>query len=285
MNTIVSQEMLQTVFDEVTRDSTEKVAGIHLSRGEGHPPGEDVCTVYAAFERGFHSSLTLCADTSVFTRLTQNIMQETDVTPKDVEDFTKEFFNILCGSVASKLFQTVKVPSRFEIPHFCRGRYEPENLQAQFVIQYYSERQESVQLIHHVPIGIIEGRRNLMKKRIMVVDDSRMILMQLQKLLADTAYEVIGYCQDGESALEHYEELHPDLVTMDIIMPGIDGLETARTIMQAHPDAKIVMVSSLVYDDTIEEAMSIGAKDFIYKPFEKEQVLEILDKIFAEDHE
>lgn len=283
MNTMISQETLQQVFDEVTRDATETVAGIRLCRGDDSPLSEDVCTVYAAFERGFHSSLALCADASVFTRLTQNIMQETNVTPKDVEDFTKEFFNILCGSLASKLFKTVKVPSRFEIPHFCHGRYEPEHLRAQFVIQYRSERQESVQLIHHVPISIFEGRRNLMKKKVMVVDDSRMILMQLQKLLADTAYEVIGYCQDGETALEHYEELQPDLVTMDIIMPGIDGLETARAIMQAHPDAKIVMVSSLVYDDTIEEAMSIGAKDFIYKPFEKEQVLETFDKIFVEE--
>lgn len=122
-----------------------------------------------------------------------------------------------------------------------------------------------------------------MKKRIMTVDDSRMLLLQMEKLLADTDYEVVGYCQDGETAIAKYDELMPDLVTMDIIMPGMDGLETARAIMETHPDAKIVMLSSLVYDDTIDEAKEIGAKAFIYKPFEKKQVLETLAKVFAEE--
>lgn len=122
-----------------------------------------------------------------------------------------------------------------------------------------------------------------MKKRIMIVDDSRMVFLQMKDLLEDTDYEVAGYCQDGESAIEKYDELMPDLVTMDIIMPGIDGLETARVIMETHPDAKIVMLSSLVYDDTIDEAKEIGTKAFIYKPFEKQQVLDTLAKVFAEE--
>lgn len=121
-----------------------------------------------------------------------------------------------------------------------------------------------------------------MKKRIMIVDDSRMLLMQLQRLLEDTDYEVVGYCQDGETAIAKYDEFAPDLVTMDIIMPGMDGLETARAILETHPEAKIVMLSSLVYDDTIDEAKQIGAKAFIYKPFEKGQVLDTLAKVFEE---
>lgn len=122
-----------------------------------------------------------------------------------------------------------------------------------------------------------------MKKRIMIVDDSRMIFMQLQKLLEDAEYEVAAYCQDGETAISKYDEILPDLVTMDIIMPGLDGLEAAKAILEAHPDAKIVMLSSLVYDDTISEAKAIGAKAFIYKPFEKEQVLSTLREILGEE--
>lgn len=122
-----------------------------------------------------------------------------------------------------------------------------------------------------------------MKKRIMIVDDSRMLLMQLQKLLEDTEYEVAAYCQDGETAIAKYDEVLPDLVTMDIIMPGIDGLEAAKAILESHPDAKIVMLSSLVYDDTINEAKSIGAKAFIYKPFEREQVLDTIKKVLSEE--
>ncbi len=121
-----------------------------------------------------------------------------------------------------------------------------------------------------------------MKKRIMIVDDSRMLLLQLQHILSETGYEVAAYCQDGETAITKYEEVLPDLVTMDIIMPGIDGLEAARAILESHPDAKIVMLSSLVYGDSIKEAQAIGAKAFIYKPFEKEQVLNTLEKVLAE---
>ncbi len=122
-----------------------------------------------------------------------------------------------------------------------------------------------------------------MKKRIMIVDDSRMLLFQLQKFLEDTEYEVVAYCQDGETAIAKYDELLPDLVTMDIIMPGIDGLEAARTILAAHPDAKIVMLSSLVYDDTIDEAKKIGTKAFIDKPFDRDQVLNTLREVLEKE--
>ena len=71
-----------------------------------------------------------------------------------------------------------------------------------------------------------------MAKRIMVVDDSRMIGMQMRNLLEDTDYEVAAYCRDGEEAIDQYGQVQPDLVTMDIIMPGMDGLETAQAILE-----------------------------------------------------
>lgn len=121
-----------------------------------------------------------------------------------------------------------------------------------------------------------------MGKRVMVVDDSRVIELQMRQLLEETGYEVAAYCRDGESAIAAYEEVKPDLVTMDIIMPGMDGLETARTILEDHPEAKIVMVSSLAYDDTINEAKEIGAKDFIYKPFDQDQILAAFNRVMGE---
>ena len=123
-----------------------------------------------------------------------------------------------------------------------------------------------------------------MAKRIMVVDDSKMVYMQMKNLLADCGeeFEVAAYCRSGEEALDQYDQVCPDLVTMDIIMPGMDGLETARTILEAHPEAKIVMVSSLAYDDTINESKEIGAKDFIFKPFDKEQILSTFDRVLSE---
>ena len=117
-----------------------------------------------------------------------------------------------------------------------------------------------------------------MAKRIMVVDDSRMICMQMKNLLQGTDYEVAAYCRDGEEAVEQYGEVAPDLVTMDIIMPGMDGLETAQAILEDYPDARILMVSSLAYDDTFERAKAIGARGFVDKPFHQEQLL----KVFGE---
>ena len=96
-----------------------------------------------------------------------------------------------------------------------------------------------------------------MSKRVMVVDDSRIVQLQLKKILADTEYQIVAFCQSGEEALEKYSEVQPDLVTMDILMPGIDGLETARQLLKSYPNARILMVSSLAYDDTINEANDV----------------------------
>ncbi len=122
-----------------------------------------------------------------------------------------------------------------------------------------------------------------MAKRIMVVDDSRMIFVQMKNMLAGTDYEAAAYCRDGEEAVAQYSQVAPDLVTMDIIMPGMDGLETAQAILEEHPEAKIIMVSSLAYDDTFEEAKAIGAKGFVDKPFDRESLLEVLRKVSEEE--
>ena len=108
-----------------------------------------------------------------------------------------------------------------------------------------------------------------MKKRVMVVDDSLAMEMQISKLLEGSGFEVAAFCEDGETAIARYNEVQPDIVTMDIIMPGI--------IIEEHPDARIIMVSSLGYDDTVNEAMAIGAKTLLYKPIDRVSLLGALD--------
>jgi two-component system chemotaxis response regulator CheY len=112
----------------------------------------------------------------------------------------------------------------------------------------------------------------------MIVDDSRVVYAQMQKMLEDSDVEVIGYCRSGEEALEKYGELMPELVTMDIVMPGMDGLDTCRHLLQQWPEAKVMMVSSLAYDDTMDSAATYGAKGFIFKPFNRESLLEGIQK-------
>lgn len=120
-----------------------------------------------------------------------------------------------------------------------------------------------------------------MKKKVMVVDDSKVVALQIRKLLEGTEFELAAYCENGEEAIARYEEVQPDVVTMDIIMPGIDGLETAQILMYEHDEARIVIVSSLGCDDVIQELYGIGAQAVLFKPLTREGLLGALKKALA----
>ena len=120
-----------------------------------------------------------------------------------------------------------------------------------------------------------------MSKRVMIVDDSRLVRVQLEDVLKGTDYEVAAYCRSGEDAIEQYAAVQPDLVTMDIIRQGMDGLDAAEIILKQNPDARIVMISSLAYGDTYDRAKSIGAKGFVDKPFHREQLLKVFEEALS----
>lgn len=150
MNTAMSQQELADLLDRAVREVTEQTAGVQLYPG-GEPPGENLCTVHITFNRGFHTSLTLCADTGLLLRMAQNALGEEELTQQDIEDFCKEYFNILCGKIAAILFRATSIPARFSVPVFYHGRYTPDNQQTQFMLTYVDEQEKSVQLMHHVP--------------------------------------------------------------------------------------------------------------------------------------
>lgn len=110
-------------------------------------------------------------------------------------------------------------------------------------------------------------------KKVLIVDDSRFVYEEMKNLLKDTEFEPAAYCVRAEEALDIYEGINPDVVSMDIILPGMDGFEASERMLQSHPGAKIVMVSSLAYDETEQKAMDIGARAFVFKPFTKDQIL------------
>lgn len=110
-------------------------------------------------------------------------------------------------------------------------------------------------------------------RRIMVVDDSRVVYAEMCKMLEGSEFEVVAYCRSGEEALEQYEQVKPDLVTMDIVMPGMDGMEACEQLLSRWPDAIISMVSSMAYEDIIDRAAAIGAKGFLFKPFTRADLL------------
>lgn len=112
---------------------------------------------------------------------------------------------------------------------------------------------------------------------IIVVDDSPFASKQIKDIVEENGYEVIGYAKNGEEGIKMYEELHPDIVILDIIMPGIDGLETAQILLKNDPNATILMLSSLCDSSTLEEVRSIGVKYLIPKPWEDDVLLATLE--------
>ena len=152
MNTVMPQEKLREVFDRITRDVTQTAAGLRLVPGGDGPKG-DVCTVYIGFNRGFHSGLTLSADRALLTRLARTVIQTEEVTAQDLEDVTKEYFNVLCGHIAQKLYRAVKVASRFSVPFFCPGPFSPPGQKEQFSLNYTDDRHAAARLVHHIPEG------------------------------------------------------------------------------------------------------------------------------------
>lgn len=112
------------------------------------------------------------------------------------------------------------------------------------------------------------------KSRIMVVDDSRVVFAEMKKMLVDTEIEIAAFCRSGEEALEQYEQVAPDIVTLDIVMPGMDGMETCEELRKRWPDSNVLMVSSMAYEDMIDKAAALGAKGFLFKPFTRESLLE-----------
>lgn len=156
MNTAMTREELERVLDQALQDVTERTAGVRLHQGD-RPLGEDLCTVHITFDKGFGTSLTLCADTSLLIRMARNSFHEEAVTPEDVEEFSKEYFNVLCGKVAGAIFRTTQVSAHFGPPVFYHERFEPEGQAAELVLTYSGGYMEGAQLIHHVPLDRAAG--------------------------------------------------------------------------------------------------------------------------------
>lgn len=116
-----------------------------------------------------------------------------------------------------------------------------------------------------------------MSRTILVVDDAAFMRMMIRDILAKEGY-TIHEAVNGRDAVEKYEEVQPDLVTLDITMPELDGISALKAIKQAHPDARILMVSAMGQQKMIVEALESGAMDFLVKPFQPTKVLETVKK-------
>jgi len=116
-------------------------------------------------------------------------------------------------------------------------------------------------------------------KRVLIVDDAAFMRTSIRKMIETHEYSIVGEAENGEEAIDKYNKLKPDIVTMDITMPVMNGLEATKAILTADPKANIVMISALGQENFVKEAILLGAKNFIVKPFKVETVLKVLGSI------
>lgn len=114
--------------------------------------------------------------------------------------------------------------------------------------------------------------------KILVVDDAAFMRMMLKDILLKQGHDVVAECSNGAEAVVRFRELQPDLVTMDITMPEMDGITALREIKKTHPQAKVIMCSALGQQAMVVEAIQAGARDFVVKPFQADRVLDAVTR-------
>ncbi|GAA0496267.1 chemotaxis protein CheY [Salinibacillus aidingensis] len=115
--------------------------------------------------------------------------------------------------------------------------------------------------------------------KVLVVDDAQFMRLTLSNILTKGGHEVVGEASDGQEAIDLYKQLQPELVTMDITMPNLDGMDAAEAIIENDPDARIIMCSAVGQQKVVVQAIQLGAKDFIVKPFDESRVLDTINRV------
>ena len=118
--------------------------------------------------------------------------------------------------------------------------------------------------------------------KILIVDDSKTSRRFLRNMLEEAGHQIEGEAVNGQEGIDKYKQLKPDLVTMDITMPVLDGIEAVGEIMEYDADAKVIMVTAAGQKTNMVEALKRGAADFIQKPFESEVILKVVEKVLEE---
>jgi two-component system, chemotaxis family, chemotaxis protein CheY len=122
---------------------------------------------------------------------------------------------------------------------------------------------------------IVEGAR---APRLLVVDDATIMRMRIAGIAREAGWDVVAEAVNGREGLARYAEHRPDLVTLDIVMPELDGVETLRELHRTDPDARVVMVSAVDQRAKLRECLALGALDFVVKPFDKERLMSLFTK-------
>ncbi|MBI4409405.1 MAG: response regulator [Gemmatimonadetes bacterium] len=120
-----------------------------------------------------------------------------------------------------------------------------------------------------------------MGRTVLICDDAIFMRTMLRDILQQAGFDVTGEAETGEEAVRKYRELRPSLVTMDIVMPDLGGIEAVRQIISEFPDAKVLMCSAMGQQALVIEAIQAGARDFVVKPFQPSRVLEAVHRVLG----
>lgn len=115
--------------------------------------------------------------------------------------------------------------------------------------------------------------------KVLIIDDAAFMRISIKNMLTKNGYEVIGEAENGKIGVEKYKELSPDIVTMDITMPEMSGLDALKEIMKIDPGAQIIMVSAMGQETMVRDAIISGAKGFIVKPFKEDGIISAIKKL------
>jgi len=116
-------------------------------------------------------------------------------------------------------------------------------------------------------------------KTVLVVDDSSFMRRLIKKIVIKNGYDVIGEADNGKLGVERYKELSPDIVTMDLVMDEMSGLDALKHILELDPNANVIMISSMGQDVIVRDAIVLGAKHFLLKPLDEETIMEAMNSL------
>lgn len=116
-------------------------------------------------------------------------------------------------------------------------------------------------------------------KRVLITDDAAFMRLMIRSILEKNGFDVVGEAENGKVGVNKYKELLPDIVTMDITMPVLDGIHALKEIKKINPNANVFMISAMGQEHMVKEAVISGAKGFIVKPFKEETFLKAIRKI------
>lgn len=115
-------------------------------------------------------------------------------------------------------------------------------------------------------------------KKVLIVDDVAFVRQTLREIFTEAGYRVVGEASDGAEAVGLYEQLSPDVVTMDIVMPQMSGIDATRRIIKSDPSATVVIISAMGQENLVMEAINVGARDYILKPFTSADVIKTIER-------